>query len=262
MKVNGIGLEIERIEGPPKGSGPVLVFLHEGLGSVAMWGSKSGPWPQALCAALGCAGLVYSRQGHGQSDPIADVRGAGRRGPDFMHRQAWEVLPALLEALDIRRPVLVGHSDGGTIALLHAARHPVAACVVMAPHIKVEPKSIAAIEATRAAFEAGDWRARLARFHRDVDMVFWSWCDVWLSQAFQHFDIRALCREISAPVLAIQGTEDAYGSLDQIHEIEPAGPIERCVLADCGHAPHRDQRLAVTQTISRFLRQHEAALRG
>jgi pimeloyl-ACP methyl ester carboxylesterase len=253
VKIKGIGLEIERIDAASGGRLPTLVFLHEGLGSVAMWGSKHGPWPQALCAALGWPGLVFSRQGHGQSDPIADVRGAGRHGPDYMHRQAWHVLPELLAQLGIERPVLVGHSDGGTIALLHAARHPVRACVVMAPHVMVEPVSISSIEAAKVAFEQGDLRQRLARFHRDVDVAFWQWCDVWLSEPFSHFDIRELCRHITAPVLAIQGLDDAYGTLAQIQDIEPAGSIERLVLPQCGHSPHRDQRDAVTRAISRFL---------
>jgi pimeloyl-ACP methyl ester carboxylesterase len=262
INIKGIGLEIQLIEAPGARTGPTLVFLHEGLGSVAMWGSKQGPWPQALCAALGCRGLVYSRQGYGQSDPVADVRGTGRHGADYMHRQAWEVLPELLAQLDIESPVLVGHSDGGTIALLHAARHAVSACVVMAPHVMVEPVSVRSIEAAKKAFEQGDLRERLKRFHRDVDVAFWQWCDVWLSVEFASFDIRDLCRTIQAPVLAIQGEEDAYGSLAQIEQIEPAGFIERLVLPDCGHSPHRDQRETVTAAISRFLRSQVTALQG
>jgi pimeloyl-ACP methyl ester carboxylesterase len=253
INIKGIGLEFERIEAPAGGQGPTLVFLHEGLGSVSMWGGKQGPWPQALCAALGWPGLVYSRQGYGLSDPIPDVRGQGRHGADYMHRQACEVLPELLTRLGIESPVLVGHSDGGTIALLHAARHTVRACVVMAPHVMVEPVSLEAIRSARAAFEQGDLRDRLKRFHRDVDGAFWQWCDVWLSEPFSHFDIRDECRRISAPVLAIQGVDDAYGTLAQIEQIEPAGPIERLVLQACGHSPHRDQREVVTRSISRFL---------
>lgn len=254
IDIKGIGLEIEPIAAPGGATGPTLVFLHEGLGSVAMWQNKQGAWPQHLCATLGWPGLVFSRQGYGQSDPIPDVRGIGRHPADYMHRQAWEVLPALFERLGIASPVLVGHSDGGTIALLYAARHPVQACVVMAPHVMVEPISIASIAAAKTAFEQGDLRQRLARFHRDVDVAFWQWCDVWLSEAFADFDIRDLCRQITAPVLAIQGADDAYGTLAQIEQIEPAGPIERRVLPHCGHSPHRDQRDEVTVAISRFLR--------
>ncbi len=262
MQVNGVSLEVEQIAGEPGGQKPTLVFLHEGLGSVAMWNHKAGPWPQALCAALGAPGLVYSRQGYGQSDTVPDVRGKGRHGPDFMHIQACEVLPALLHSLHIKHPVLVGHSDGGTIALLHAARHLVSACVVLAPHVKVEDVSIDSIEKARAAFEQGELRAKLQRFHADVDMAFWQWCDVWLSQAFRSFDIRQQCRHIQAPVLALQGRQDVYGTLAQIEEIEPAGFIQRTVLEACGHSPHRDQRETVTQEIRSFLQQHVAALRS
>lgn len=262
IDIKGIGLEIESIAAPDGGTGPTLVFLHEGLGSVSMWNSKQGPWPQHLCAAMGWPGLVFSRQGYGLSDPIADVRGVGRHQADYMHRQAWEVLPLLFDQLGIERPVLMGHSDGGTIALLHAARYPVRACVVLAPHVMVEPLSIASIEAAKTAFEQGDLRERLSRFHRDVDVAFWQWCDVWLSAAFADFDIRALCRQITAPVLAIQGADDAYGTLAQIEQIEPAGPIERLVLPHCGHSPHRDQREQVTEAVSRFLCSLASAPRG
>ena len=261
MNVKGIELEVQRIGPSGQRSRPTVVFLHEGLGSVAMWDSKSGPWPQALCAALDCPGLVYSRQGYGLSAGIEDVRGIGRHGPDFMHRQAWQVLPELLSQAGIENTVLVGHSDGGTIALLHAARHAVAACVVMAPHVKVEAMSIESIEAAQEAYLKGDLRARLARFHRDVDVAFWQWCDVWLSPSFRDFDIRPICREITTPVLALQGSDDIYGTLAQINEIEPQGVIERCVVPACGHSPHRDQRTMVTDVITRFLRQHLPALR-
>ena len=262
INIKEVALEVQRIDAEQVGRRPTLVFLHEGLGSVALWGGKPSPWPEAMCQALDLPGVVYSRQGYGQSTPIADVRGAGRHGPDFMHIQAWEVLPALLDQLEIDQPVLIGHSDGGTIALLHAARHRVAACVVMAPHVKVEAMSIESIKAARLAFETGDLRPRLARFHADVDVAFWQWCDVWLSEAFRGFDIRELCRDIQDPVLATQGREDVYGTLAQIHEIEPMGPIQRLVLDACGHSPHRDQREAVTAAIKVFLKQQVPALRG
>ena len=151
MNIKGIQLEVETCNPERMGQAPTLVFLHEGLGSVALWDGKQGPWPQALCEALGLPGVVYSRQGYGRSAPITDVRGQGRHGPDFMHRQAWEVLPALLNELGIARPILVGHSDGGTIALLYATRHRVDACVVLAPHVMVEDVSIASIEQAKLA---------------------------------------------------------------------------------------------------------------
>lgn len=249
MEINGVRLEVRRIPGPAQGPAP-LVFLHEGLGSVSMWRD----WPAQLCTATGRAGAVYSRRGYGHSDPVPDVRGAGRLQPDYMHREAWEVLPALLRALDLHAPVLVGHSDGGSIALLHASRHPLAACVVMAPHVIVEDVSVDSIAQARDAYGTG-LRERLAKFHADVDIAFWQWNDAWLNPAFRAFDIRPECRGITAPVLAIQGVDDAYGTLRQIEEIAPtAGPFEMQVLENCGHSPHRDQPQAVTRRIAQFLR--------
>ena len=227
-----------------------LVFLHEGLGSVALWRD----WPTQLCEATGRAGWVYSRRGYGQSDAVDDVRGAGRLAPDYLHQEAWRVLPALLETLGIEQPVLVGHSDGGSIALLHASRYPVAACVVLAPHVMVEDVSVRAIEDARRQFESGDLRERLARFHADVEGAFWQWNDVWLSAGFASFDIRANCTHIKAPVLALQGADDPYGSLAQIDEIAlPPAQITRRVLSACGHSPHREQTAVTTQAITDFL---------
>ncbi len=262
MTVDTTVLEVVRLPGPP-GAMPKapLVFLHEGLGSVAMWRD----WPRLLCARLGRAGWVYSRRGYGLSEPVVDVRGPsvesdgqrnGRLRPDYMHHEAWSVLPALLAQLGVERPVLVGHSDGGTIALLHASRHPTEACIVMAPHVIVEDVSIRSITQARAAFTDGDLRQRLLRYHQHVDCAFWQWNDIWLDPAFRDFDIRAECRTIAAPVLAIQGRDDPYGSLAQIDEIDlPAAQITRMVLGDCGHSPHRDQVEDVNRSIDDFLRQ-------
>ena len=230
-----------------------LVFLHEGLGSVAMWQTRQGFWPEAICNASGRAGLVYSRQGYGESDAIDDVRGSGRHRPDYMHLHAQHTLPELLQTLGIERPVLIGHSDGGTIALIHAAVHAISGCVVMAPHVMVEDVSIHAIEAARDAYTQDNLRERLQRFHRDVDNAFWQWNDAWLSPAFRAFDIRALCQQISCPVLALQGEDDPYGSLQQINDIKPAGPITRLALPACGHSPHRDQLQPTLEAIVQFL---------
>lgn len=249
IQVNGVGIEVQRLPGPAGGRRAPIIFLHEGLGSVAMWRE----WPAQACAAAGRPGIVYSRRGYGGSDPVADVRGAGRLGPDYMHREAFEVLPALLAALDIERPVLLGHSDGGTIALLYASRFPVAACVVMAPHVIVEDCSVASIEAARAAYQSNGLRDRLQRYHADVDCAFWQWNDVWLSPAFRDFDIRPECRRIEAPLLAIQGEDDPYGTLRQIEEIAPRGRCLRQVLPQCGHSPHRDQPERTTRAVAEFL---------
>ena len=254
VDIDGVFLEVAHVPGPP-GSAP-LVFLHEGLGSVAMWRD----WPASLCAATGRAGWVVSRRGYGRSSPVADVRGAGRLRPDYLHREALAVLPALLARLGIARPVLVGHSDGATIALIHAAHHPLAACVVMAPHVMVEDVSIRSIEEARQAWEAGALRPRLARYHDDVDGAFWQWNDVWLSPAFRGFDIRAECGGITAPLLAIQGLDDQYGTLAQIHDLQRAVPHARLLeLPDCGHSPHRDQAEAVNAAIVEFLAQAQEA---
>jgi pimeloyl-ACP methyl ester carboxylesterase len=250
MQVGGAGLEVQRVPATTRQGLAPIIFLHEGLGSVAMWRD----WPAQVCADTGRAGVVYSRRGYGQSEPIADVRGAGRRQADYMHREAFEVLPRLLATLEIDKPILLGHSDGGTIALLHASRFPVTACVVMAPHIIVEEVSLHSIEEARKAFEAGTLREGLKRYHRDVDSAFWQWNDAWLSPAFRGFDIRRECREIRAPVLAIQGEADAYGTLRQIDEIGPTqGPFEREVLAQCGHVPQRDQPARTRARIAQFL---------
>ena len=261
IPINGVALETRAIAAPA-GAVPAapLVFLHEGLGSVAMWRD----WPDALCAATGRAGLVISRQGYGHSDPVPDARGhpaehtgqrSGRLLPDYMHREAWQVLPALLAQLGIKRPVLVGHSDGGTIALLYASRFPVAACIVMAPHVMVEDISVTAIAQARHAYLHGDLRERLARFHADVDGAFWQWNDAWLSDAFRSFDIREDCRRITAPLLAIQGEGDPYGTMAQIDEIAARAPqTQRLKLPACGHSAHRDQPAAIERTVAEWLR--------
>jgi pimeloyl-ACP methyl ester carboxylesterase len=250
IALGGIQLEVARIAGPEACRLAPIVFLHEGLGSVAMWRD----WPAKVCAETGRAGLVYSRRGYGNSDAVADARGAGRLAPDYMHREALEVLPLLLAKLGLDRPVLLGHSDGGSIALIHAAHHAVTACIVMAPHVVVEEVSVRSIAQARDAYETGDLRERLRRYHADVDGAFWQWNDIWLSDAFRAFDIRPDCRLIRAPLLAIQGVDDPYGTRRQIDEIAPTlGPFEQHLLAQCGHSPHRDQPQATTRLIARFL---------
>lgn len=251
IQINSVQLEVKPIEPTHlRQDLAPLVFLHEGLGSVAMWRD----WPQALCNATGRAGWVYSRRGYGQSEAVPDVRTTGKLRADYMHQEAWTVLPTLLKTLEIQNPVLVGHSDGATIALLHASQQAVAACVVMAPHVMVEDVSIKAITEARDAFVAGALRERLARYHSDVDCAFWQWNDVWLSPDFRAFDIRTACTQITAPVLAIQGVDDPYGSLQQIEQINlPPHQIRRVTLAQCGHSPHREQPDLTTRTIGEFL---------
>lgn len=252
QEIAGTQLEVEHIAGPA-GLAP-LVFLHEGLGSVSLWTQRGRNWPQAVCQASGRAGLVYSRRGYGRSDPVPDVRGAGRLAPDYMHREAWEVLPALLASQGITRPVLLGHSDGASIALLHASRHPVSAVIVMAPHLMVEEVAVQAIGQATTAFESGGLREKLARHHADVDSAFWQWNDVWLSPGFRSFDIRPDCRRIGAPLLAIQGLGDEYGTLAQLDELARAAPqTVQLRLPECGHSPQRDQPDRTLEAVRDFL---------
>ena len=250
--IDGKRIEVQRISGPA-GRAP-LVFLHEGLGSVSLWTQRGHSWAEAVCRATGRAGLVYSRRGYGQSDAVSDVRGAGRLAPDYMHREAWEVLPALLASQDMEKPVLLGHSDGASIALLHASRYQATAVVAMAPHLMVEDIAVTAIASAAAAFESGSLRERLARHHADVDSAFWQWNDVWLSGAFRSFDIRAECGRISAPLLTIQGTGDEYGTMAQLDELALVAPqTVQLRLADCGHSPQRDQPDSSLGAIADFL---------
>ena len=233
--------------GPEDAGGAVVVFLHEGLGSLAMWRD----FPERFCRATGRRGLVYSRYGYGESTPKpADEHWA----PDFMHRQADEVLPALLAALGIERPWLFGHSDGASIALLHAARHDVAGVVAVAPHIRVEAISLASIAAVRDAYASTDLRSRLARHHADPDSAFHGWNDAWLDPAFRDWSIEAELDAIRCPVLAVQGEDDEYGTLDQVRGIVRRLPKTRLlVIPKCGHSPHREQPDLLIREAGRFI---------
>ena len=239
-------LELERV-GDAASPLPPVVFLHEGLGSVAMWKG----FPAAFCDANGLAGIVFSRRGYGRSTPKpAEEHWA----PDFMHVQAFEVLPALLARLGIERPWLFGHSDGGSIALLHASRFPTAGVVAVAPHLFVEEVSIASIEKARVAFESGDLRRGLAKYHDDPDSAFRGWNDAWLSPEFRSWNIEAEIAAIACPVLAVQGENDEYGSLEQIRAIARRLPRTRLLsIPGCGHSPHRDRPDILIREAGRFI---------
>jgi pimeloyl-ACP methyl ester carboxylesterase len=234
--------------GEASSAGEPIVFLHEGLGSLAMWKD----FPAQLCHASGRRGLVFSRYGYGRSTPRP---AAERWPPAFMHAQAHEVLPALFDRLGIERPWLFGHSDGGSIALLHAARFEVAGIVVVAPHLFVEDVSIASIEQARIAYETTDLRTRLARYHADPDSAFRGWNDVWLSPDFRRWNIERELDTIACPVLAVQGEDDEYGTLAQVRGIQTRLPKTRLlVIPKCGHSPHRDQPQTLLAEAARFIR--------
>jgi pimeloyl-ACP methyl ester carboxylesterase len=247
--ISGHRIEYQRIASPHAGQ-PTLVFLHEGLGSIALWRD----FPAALAAATGAPALVYSRYGYGNSDPITAPHSV-----DYMHKEALEALPDLLHALDIADPILIGHSDGASIALVHAGagRWPARALILEAPHVFVEDVTVRSIELARDLYRTTDLRARLARYHADPDNAFWGWNDIWLEPAFRSWNIEASLGGIRCPVLAIQGADDEYGTLAQLDAIERQvhGAVERLVLTSCKHSPHRDQPAATLQAMARFIAQ-------
>jgi len=229
---------------------PALVFLHEGLGSIRQWRD----FPARLAAATGCRALVYDRYGYGQSDVLAEQR----RTVQFMHDEALEALPQILANLKVQAPILVGHSDGASIALIHAgAGNPVRGVVAMAPHVFIEPVCISSIKKATETFEGTDFDQKLGRYHRDARKTFYGWADVWLDPEFKRWDIRAdYLPGVRSPVLAIQGHDDEYGTLAQLDEIERrvSGPCELLKLENCGHAPFKDQPDAVLSRIGAFVK--------
>ena len=241
----GHSLEYEWIEG----AAPALVFLHEGLGSIRQWRD----FPARLCAATGCRGLLYNRYGYGNSDVLAEPKVPVR----FMHDEALVALPELLAKLEAESPVLVGHSDGASIALIHAgAGHRVRGLALMAPHVFVEEHGLRSIERVRQQFETTDLCERLGRYHRDARRTFYLWNDAWLDPKFRQWNIEEYLPAIEVPVLAIQGVDDEYGTMAQLRSIreKTKGPCELLELAACGHSPHRDQPEAVLAAIARFVR--------
>jgi pimeloyl-ACP methyl ester carboxylesterase len=228
-------------------STPTIVMLHEGLGSVALWRD----FPSALATRTGCGVLVYSRYGHGNSDKQSD-----KRPISFMQHEAEAVLPELLDKLGVSQPILLGHSDGGSIALIFAGRYPerVRALILEAPHVFVEDLSVASITETKSKFQNSDLRARLGCYHAHVDAMFWAWNDVWLDSDFRSWNIEAFLDTIRCPVLCIQGEDDEYGTRAQLQAIVARVPnTEIVMLPSCGHSPHRDQRAATLETVARFV---------
>ena len=234
-------LEVEQHEGTE----PALVFLHEGLGSVRLWRD----FPRRLAERTGQRALVYSRAGHGDS-PVPEHD----RTPAFMHEEALDVLPGLLENAGIENPVLVGHSDGGSIALIHASRHPVSGLILLAPHVFVEDVTVASIEEARETFATTDLGARMARYHRDPERTFRLWNDIWLAPEFRAWNIEDVLAGVTAPTLLIQGEHDQYGTLAQIDAIErgTSGDVTRVVL-DARHAPHLEAPEETLKAATDFL---------
>jgi pimeloyl-ACP methyl ester carboxylesterase len=244
--VEGRQIEYRMIPGDALAQ-PTLVFLHEGLGCVALWRD----FPDKVAARLGVRALIYSRFGYGQSDGLT-----AKRTPRFMHEEALAVLPALLDQLGIDNPLLVGHSDGASIAIIHAAasERPVSGLALMAPHVLVEQVCVDSIAHIRDTYSTGPLKSRLAKYHAHVDDAFLGWADIWLEPEFRNWSIEGLVASVEAPMLLIQGLQDEYGTLEQIDRIEAraAGPTERLVLERCGHSPHRDQEAAVADAIVAF----------
>ncbi len=249
-----IRIEVQWLR-PERRERPLVVFLHEGLGSVSLWRD----YPQRLCEAGDFRGLVLSRYGYGRSTPRPRDE---KWGVDFMHRQAREALPALFDALGIGpgrphgAPWLFGHSDGGSIALIYAASFPdaVDGITVLAPHIIVEDLSVTSIAATRQTYLDTDLRDKLARHHDDVDSAFWGWNDIWLNPAFRDWDLRPLLPQLRCPVLAVQGEDDEYGTMEQVEGIQRYAPQTTLLkLARCGHSPHRDQPGPLTEAAVRYI---------
>lgn len=255
VQISSMGRKIDieyQLIAPEKRDTPLIIFLHEGLGSISMWRD----WPAEVCAALGCRGLVYSRYGYGQSTPFAKDE---ERTEDYLHVQAQDALPALLLALglDTERPVLFGHSDGGSIALLYASMFPdrAQAIAVAAPHIMIEDITVKGIHEARKLYLSTDLPERLGKHHRDGDAVFWAWADVWLRPSFRKWNIEASLDAIRCPVLALQGVDDEYGTLEQIRGIARRVPGTKLLeIPDCGHTPQRDQPQVVIEGLRDFLR--------
>lgn len=234
--------------GPPPGEAPTIVMLHEGLGCVALWRD----FPRRLAQATGFGVFAYSRAGYGQSDPV-DLP----RPLDYMTREAVDVLPEVLEAVGFQYGILLGHSDGASIAAIYAGGvedFRVRGLVLMAPHFFTEEGGLKAIAEAKAVYDNGDLRARLGKYHGDVDCAFRGWNDAWLDPGFKSWNIADSIDYLRIPVLAIQGVDDQYGTLAQIREIESRiySPVDVEILADCKHSPHVEQPERTLAAISEF----------
>ena len=249
LKINGTRIEIAW-HGPSPERAPTLVLLHEGLGCVSMWRD----FPEKLAQRTGYGVLVYSRPGYGKSDPVPLPR-----PHDYMHKEAFDVLPHVLDQAGVKKTILVGHSDGASIATIYAGGRQdfrVRGLVLMAPHFFVEDISVASIAAAKVAYDKGDLRARLARHHGDnVDVAFRGWNDAWLDPGFRNWRIDDAVAHVRVPILIVQGKDDQYGTLAQLRlaESDAYCPVETSILDRCGHAPHIDQPEATLEAVAAFV---------
>ncbi|PNU21040.1 alpha/beta hydrolase [Geothermobacter hydrogeniphilus] len=252
FNIDGVSLEY-RLFQPRQATDPTLVFLHEGLGCVAMWKD----FPLQVARLTGCRVLVYSRAGYGRSDSCPLPRPLS-----FMHDEGLRVLPKVLTAAEIERAVLVGHSDGASIALIHAgglADPRLRGLILMAPHVFVEDLTLAGIRAAQAAWQTTDLREKLARYHGDnVDCAFLGWNRAWLDPDFADWNLENYLPAIDIPVLLIQGEQDDYGTIRQLEKIVTRLPqqAKMVMLPECGHSPFRDKPTEILQLIAEFLQQH------
>ncbi len=224
-----------------------MVMLHEGLGSVALWKD----FPQRLASRTGSGVLVYSRYGLGNSDRLLE-----KRPVEFMHHEGEVVLPELLDKLDITRPIVLGHSDGGSIAIIFAGKYPdrPRALILEAPHVFVEDLSVASITEAKVAYLTTDLPQKLGRYHQHVDGTFWGWNDIWLDPEFRQWNIEEYLPAIRCPVLCIQGEDDEYGTIAQVEAIKAGVPAtEILILPNCKHSPHRDQADATLARMAEFV---------
>jgi pimeloyl-ACP methyl ester carboxylesterase len=247
-----LGQHLEyRWVGPPPDDAPTIVFLHEGLGCLAMWRD----FPDRLASATGSGALVYSRMGYGASEPVR-----GPRPVRFMHDEALDVLPAVIERFKLKEVVLLGHSDGASIAIIFAGAllAPIRALVLEAPHVFVEPICIESITQIARAYETTGLRERLVQYHGgNIDSMFRTWTDVWLRPEFRQWNIEEYLPAIESPVLVVQGEDDKYGTVRQVDAVvtQVSGPAKSLLLARCGHSPHSDEPDEVLEAASRFIRQ-------
>ena len=247
LRIGAADLEYRMI-GPATDAAPTIVMLHEGLGSVGLWGD----FPEKLQAATGCGVFAYSRAGYGASSPVTLPRPL-----DYMHIEASDVLPKVLEEIGFRRGLLLGHSDGASIVAIYAGSrqdHRVKGVVMIAPHFVVEDISVKSIAEIRQAYETNELRAKLARWHKDVDNAFYGWNGAWLDPKFRDWDISEYLAYIRVPVAVIQGERDQYGTMRQVEiaQDECYCPVDVTVIPQAGHSPHREAPEATLDAITQF----------